>query len=619
MNGNSLDIKEDLISKLKNIVPAAFTEDNKLDTEKLNQILGDEINTENERYFLNWAGKSEVFNVLQTPTTATLAPVIDESINFENTENIFIEGENLEVLKVLQKSYYGKIKMIFIDPPYNTGNDSFIYPDKFEENKIDYLKRIEEKDEDGYLLKEGFFRKNSKENGHYHSNWLSMMYPRLFLARNLLKEDGLIFISIDDNEVHNLKLLLNEVFGEENFKGCFLWKKKSTSTNVKGANVSALCDYILSYGKSDKSKILPRIKLKETRIYPEIDEEGNYRTTVIEKKDSGGYKRDTMKFPILGKKPREGKRWQIGEDEARKKELQGRFFISEEGIVKLKIYDFEEKDTVSAQPNLLDKHGTSESASKMVNETIFGIPELFNNPKPIELINHLIKISCEKSDIVLDFFAGSGTTAHSVIDLSLEEELATKFIIIQLPEPTDEYLEAFKAGYKTISEVCRERIVKVIDNIERNKKESPQLFEGTEMDLGFKVFKLKNSNFKIWRSDTIENGDDLKNQMEVFKEPLKKEAKEINIIFELLLKLGFDLNTKIEKESDDFTFYKIDDNRILIFTDGKGDIRSSIKKSSEKYSPEKIIVMDSLFENSDEAKTNVMLQLRDAGIEFSSI
>ena len=226
MDGKSLNITEEKLNKLKKILPEAFTE-NKVDWEKLKANLGEDIEFKNERYVLNWAGKSEAFRVLQTPTTATLTPDKDESVNFDTTDNIFIEGENLEVLKVLQKSYFGKIKMIYIDPPYNTGNDQFIYPDKFSESKADYLNRIGDKDEKGNTTREGLFRKNSKESGHYHSNWLSMMYPRLFLARNLLKEDGVIFVSIDDNEVHNLRMLMNEVFGEENFVECITWNKKS--------------------------------------------------------------------------------------------------------------------------------------------------------------------------------------------------------------------------------------------------------------------------------------------------------------------------------------------------------------------------------------------------------
>ncbi|MCG2760381.1 MAG: site-specific DNA-methyltransferase, partial [Candidatus Delongbacteria bacterium] len=201
-------------------MPGTISE-GKIDWEKLKATLGEDITFNNERYVLNWAGKSDAFKVLQTPSTRTLTPAKEESVNFDNTENVFIEGENLEVLKILQKSYFGKIKMIYIDPPYNTGNDSFIYPDKFSESKADYQKRVGDKDEEGYLTREGMFRKNSKENGQYHSNWLNMMYPRIFLARNLLRDDGVIFVSIDDNEVHNLRMLMNEVFGEEIFVAQF--------------------------------------------------------------------------------------------------------------------------------------------------------------------------------------------------------------------------------------------------------------------------------------------------------------------------------------------------------------------------------------------------------------
>ena len=211
MNGESLNIEQDNLAKLKEQFPNLFTE-GKLDWEKLKATFSDDINFANERYVLNWAGKSDAFKALQVPTTATLKPMPDESVNFDTTQNIFIEGENLEVLKVLQKSYYNKIKCIIIDPPYNTGSDSFIYPDSFKENKADYEKRIGDKDEEGYLMKEGMFRKNSKDSGHFHSNWLSMMYPRLFLAKNLLKVDGVIFVHIDDNEVHNLRLMMNEIF-----------------------------------------------------------------------------------------------------------------------------------------------------------------------------------------------------------------------------------------------------------------------------------------------------------------------------------------------------------------------------------------------------------------------
>ncbi|MEO8400019.1 MAG: site-specific DNA-methyltransferase, partial [Ignavibacteriaceae bacterium] len=288
MDGKSLDILTDKLSKLKSIIPEAFTED-KIDWEKLKAALGDDINFENERYNLNWAGKSGAFNILQQRTSATLKPVPEESYPLSKKsplgrgegvgcDNIFIEGENLEVLKILQKSYFGKIKMIYIDPPYNTGNDSFIYPDKFSESKDEYLKRIGDKNEEGYLLKEGFFRKNSKDSGHYHSNWLSMMYPRLYIARNLLRDDGVIFVSIDDNEAHNLRMIMNEIFGEENFIADIIWEKRYGRSNDAKLMASQI-DHIILYRKSDIVNVLrePRDK-KSDKIYsnPDNDPRGKW-------------------------------------------------------------------------------------------------------------------------------------------------------------------------------------------------------------------------------------------------------------------------------------------------------------------------------------------------------
>lgn len=249
MNGQSLSPHIEKFNRLKQIIPEAFSE-GKVDWEKLQATLGENINFANERYVLNWAGKSDAFRVMQQPSTRTLVPVREDSVNFDDTQNIFIEGENLEVLKVLQKSYFGKVKMIYIDPPYNTGNDSFIYPDKFSETKEEYQKRVGDKDEDGYMTGEGMFRKNSRENGQYHSNWLNMMMPRLYLARTLLRDDGVIFVSIDDNEVHNLRLLMNEIFGEENFVAQFPWRKRTAKSDVP-FGVSQDYEWIICFAKSN--------------------------------------------------------------------------------------------------------------------------------------------------------------------------------------------------------------------------------------------------------------------------------------------------------------------------------------------------------------------------------
>ncbi|PIR39550.1 MAG: restriction endonuclease subunit M [Alphaproteobacteria bacterium CG11_big_fil_rev_8_21_14_0_20_39_49] len=288
-------------------------------------------------------------------------------------DNLLIKGNNLLALHSLKKRYAGKVKLIYIDPPYNTGNDGFRYNDSFN-----------------------------------HSSWLTFMKNRLEVARELLADDGIIFVQCDNNEQAYLKILMDGIYNRNCFITNFLWKKKSTTTNVQGIQVSPQCEYIIAYRKTDLGKVLPRVKGKESRVYPYSDSEGNYRTTIIEKKAVGEYDRATMKFSILGQAPRVGKRWQIGEEKARKLEKKNRFII-ENDSVKLKIYDFEDKDTTSAQPNLLDSHGTTDSAQKHINE-LFEHSTYFNNPKPEELLKQLIEISTKERDIVLDFFSGSGTT-----------------------------------------------------------------------------------------------------------------------------------------------------------------------------------------------------------------
>lgn len=275
MDGKSLNIAEEKLNGLKEVLPEAFTE-GKIDLEKLKAALGENIEFKNERYVLNWAGKSDAFRVLQSPSTSTLIPVKGESVNFDETDNLFIDGENLEVLKILQKSYFGKIKMIYIDPPYNTGNDKFIYPDKFSETKEEYLSRIGDKDDSGYMTREGLFRTNSKDSGHYHSNWLSMMYPRLFLARNLLKDNGVIFISIGAEEVSNLMYIMDEIFGEEN-KLAIISRMMKSGGN-KGDYFSPNIDYILIYSKNLNYLEFFRIPLEDAytnKIYNKTEISGD--------------------------------------------------------------------------------------------------------------------------------------------------------------------------------------------------------------------------------------------------------------------------------------------------------------------------------------------------------
>ena len=447
------------------------------DTEKLAELINkDEVDIKKEGFTLNFLGKSYARYQANLDSETVIVP--GEQNAETNSENVYIVGDNLDALQHLKYSYAEKIKCIYIDPPYNTGKDDFVYNDKFGFTAKDFVEKLDVTEEEA----ERICSMNGKCT---HSAWLTFMYPRLALARELLRDDGVIFISIDDNEQANLKRLCDEVFGEGNFLGCFLWKKKSTSTNVANALVSAQTDYQLCYGKHiSPISLNRRATTPEERKYPLSDDKGNYRIAVIEKKDSGDYARATMKYPILGVYPRAGKRWQIGEETAKKYEIQKRLII-DDGIVKLKIYENDDKTTLSANPTLLLECGSSDSAAKETNINLFNQAELFSNPKPTNLIIHFIKMATqEDSDIILDFFSGSATTAHAVMQLNAQDGGKRKFIMVQLDEPVKKGREAEKAGYKTIDEIGRERIRRAAEKI---KTENPE----TKADLGFQTFYLK--------------------------------------------------------------------------------------------------------------------------------
>ncbi|MHB8854937.1 MAG: site-specific DNA-methyltransferase, partial [Ignavibacteriaceae bacterium] len=466
MDGKSLEILSDKITKLKDIIPEAFTEE-KIDWEKLKAALGEDINFENERYNLNWAGKSDAFRVLQQRTSGTLRPVKDESVNFDKTENVFIEGENLEVLKILQKSYFGKIKMIYIDPPYNTGSDSFIYPDKFSETKDEYLKRIGDKDEEGFLLKEGFYRKNSKESGHYHSNWLSMMYPRLYTARNLLREDGVIFVSIDDNEVHNLRMIMDEIFGAENFVGTFIWKRRSSSALAE-KNVSTDHEYIVCFQKMDSNSFLGNEKDYSGYSNPDNDPRGEWVTgdlTVGMTKDQRPNQFYVLVNPKTGKtyNPNPNRVWAFIPVSMNKLLAENRVIFPDDKNKRPMVKRFKDelKSTTNPFSTWLAEVGMNSEATREIREILEA--NIFSYSKPLSLVKKIIKQTLRTNEIVLDFFAGSGTTAQAVMELNKEDGGNRKFILVQLPEKTDESSEAYKAKYFTIADICKERIRRVIE------------------------------------------------------------------------------------------------------------------------------------------------------------
>lgn len=651
MDGRSLTPQEIKLQELKNIFPEVFAE-GKVDWEKLKATLGEDINFNNERYVLNWAGKSDAFKVLQAPTTKTLIPAKEESVNFEETENIFIEGENLEVLKVLQKSYFGKVKMIYIDPPYNTGNDHFIYPDKFSESKADYEKRVGDKDEEGYMTKDGTFKKNSKENGQYHSNWMNMMYPRLFLAKNLLKQDGIIFVSIDDNEVHNLKMMMNEVFGEENLIESIIWKNKY-GAGAKTKGFISTHEYILCYSKSPISNIDSPLDDEVKKAYSKMDEKFSLR---------GGYFTQPLMTNSLGDRPNlQYSIFYNGEEIKPKKQ----WVWSKERLTKAiennEVVFKKQKDgsySVRSKQYLLDENGNERKGKPLsilngpfTQEGTKEVRKLFKKdvfpfPKPSTLIKYFydLKIN-EKEDeeaIYLDFFAGSSPSAEAVLNLNFENpHIKRKFICIQLPELTEEGSISKKEGYKTIADISKERIRRVLKNLkdELNKevrkieiinneleqelptKETKSKIENfntkienlENLDLGFKVLKLSDSNFKQWQQIQNKDAKALEEQIKLFVDPVSENATVENMVYELLLKSGKDLNSKIVNQED---YYTINDNELaLLLEKANKEIIDKIIASK----PQKVIALDKLFKDNDQLKTNTVLQMKDAGIEFKTI
>ena len=503
-----------------------------IDFDQLRQELSkDIVEGPEERYQFTWPDKRNAIRLANAPTTDTLRPCREESVDFDNTQNLYIEGDNLQVLKILRENYLGKVKMIYIDPPYNTGND-FVYNDDFSQATGDYIHNSGQEDEEGNRLVA-----NTESNGRFHTDWLNMIYPRLKVAKDLLSEDGVIFISLDDTETYNLKKVCDEIFGITNFVANFHWKKKGTTSNVNGAEVSSIVDSTLCYKRSNNARIIPRVRSKNSRSYPEKDSCGNYRLSIIEKKDSGSYKRETMKFPIMGHYPREGKRWQIGLETAREYEKKNRFIFDGEKI-QLKIYDFEDKDTTSAWPNVFDDCGSTDSAAQSVNIELFQHPELFDNPKPLELILRLLNMASLNHSLILDFFSGSATTAHAVMQLNAEDGGKRKFIMVQLPEKTDEKSEAHKAGYKNICEIGKERIRRAGKKI---KEENPLTTQ--DLDTGFRVLKLDSSNMQ----DVYYSPEEF-NEKLLFEDNIKPDRTDEDLLFQAMIELGIELSAKIEKQ-----------------------------------------------------------------------
>ncbi|TCK69972.1 site-specific DNA-methyltransferase [Lonepinella koalarum] len=598
------------LQQLKSLLPEIFCE-NEIDFDKFKALFSEQIATTPDRYMLNWAGKSEAYHTLQSPSFKTLTPCPQESVNFENSDNIFIEGENLDVLKILQKSYFNSVKMIYIDPPYNTGND-FVYHDNFASRLDDYQQQSGEKDENG-LLKKAFVR-NSKENGHYHSNWLNMMLPRLHLAKNLLKDDGVIFISIDDNEQAQLKLLCDEVFGEENFVACV---SRSTGTPTGGGGLSQIVnelDYLLVYSKSSEVTLSGlEMTEEEASIYDRADEKGKYLIRPLRR--TGGEDRredrptmyyalqapdNSLVYPIAPAGYES--RWICGQEkynELLKNELiewknnQGKWTVYQK---------FYLEGRLKQAGNLwADVEGNKKATRDVKN--LFNNTKVFDFPKPIGFLSKILKISTNSDDLILDFFAGSCTTAHAVMQLNAKDNGNRRFICVQMPELTDEKSEAFKAGFKNIAEISKERIRRAGKQIAENNPDKP-------LDTGFKVFKLSDSHFKQWQSPNMEN---LAQQLEFFIDPVADFAEPQAMLYEILLRLGLKLSIKVRLENDVFWLDDENGKRYAILL---SEANEALFNQIIEQQPLKVVMLDRLFNGNDALKKNTELQFADHHIQF---
>ena len=640
LNGTSMDLVQENVKKLKEIFPEIFIE-GRIDFDLLRQIIVgggvQDLEDSKEKYSLTWKGKSRARQIAQEVSTGTLRPVKEESKNWDSTENIYIEGDNLEVLKLLQKSYHRKIKMIYIDPPYNTGKD-FVYKDNFRDNIENYKEITGQVNEEGIKL-----TTNTETNGRYHSDWLNMMYPRLKLARNLLTDDGVIFISIDDNEQSNLKKMCDEIFGEENFIGNFIINTAPNgrdyghiakqhefcffySKNIDFTETNLLPDKTKDFKYNDKKgsfNIHPLYNSnekfhKENRpnlYYPfyidlyEKDEDGFYKLSLEEKKGC------IKVYPPKSKKNNVQFVWRWGKEKAKLNlnvEIVG--YRTDSG--EYRIVQKMRNDEKLIRSLISGKQFTSRKGTESTEKLMEG--KYFDFPKPIDLIKNLVVVSTNSNSIILDFFSGSSTTAHSVMQLNAEDGGNRKYIMVQLPELCDESSEAYKAGYKNICEIGKERIRRAGEKIKLD--ESLPLENREKLDIGFKVFKLDSTNIKEWDTNT----EDLKQTLFDSIENIKSDRNSLDVLYEILLKYGLDLNIPIEENKD---YYSIGGGSLIVSlnTEINDSVISSIcKEYKELLEIDKdfkttVILRDNSFKN-DVDKTNAIKKLEQVGInEIRSI
>ncbi|MBD0980090.1 site-specific DNA-methyltransferase [Klebsiella michiganensis] len=610
----SMNITADNITKLKSLFPEAFNEDS-VDFEVLKQLLGENVDEKEERYGLNWHGKRQARQLALTPSRGTLRPCKDESVDWDNTKNLMIEGDNLEVLKLLQKSYAGKVKLIYIDPPYNTGKD-FVYPDNFQDNMKNYLE-ITGQTEDGARLST-----NTETSGRYHTDWLNMIYPRLKLARNLLKEDGVIFISIDDTEVDNLKKVCSEIFGEENFVANIVWQKKYSPQN-DATYFSDMHDHILVYAKQRKSSkndsngwnidFLPRSD-EQNAAYknPDNDPRGVWKSVDLSVKTyskANDYSITTPSGRIVT--PPASRCWQVSEKRFVELCKENKIWFGENGnnVPSIKKFLTEVQDGVVPTTWWSYKEcGHNQEAKQELKKLMEGESVFFDTPKPLRLLDRILHLATtnDKDCIILDFFAGSGTTAHATLNKNIADSGSRRYIAVQLPEKIDD------EKYYTISELTKERLRRAGKKV---REDNPE-WKG---DVGFRVFKLDTSNIRPWEA----TAETLSEQLDAYVSPILEGRSEEDLLTELMLKRGIDLSVNVEvRQFDGLTVSCVDGGKLFTcfakqipassveeLTKGIIDWHKSLKAGKDTV----CYFLDDAFENNI-AKTNLCAILEQHGL-----
>jgi adenine-specific DNA-methyltransferase len=614
---HSPDLTEQNIARLAELFPNCFTEaedkDGKpnwaIDFDQLRQELsGTVVDGPRERYHLDWPGKKQALLAANAPVAKTLRPCREESVNFDATKNVFIEGDNLDALKLLQETYLNKIKMIYIDPPYNTGRD-FVYSDAFAETSDSYLARSNQTDSSGNRLVA-----NSDANGRFHSDWLSMLYSRLRLSRNLLRDNGVIFVSIDDNEVANLMHICDEIFGEQNCLGTIVWKKKTNGNNM--GFIPPVHDYIVCYARTASEDCLRGFALGDEFIEskysnPDDDSRGPWTTSDLSANHKGPH------FPIANPNtgevytPPEGRYWVFNAEEVDRRIADGRIIFGKTGNGRPVQKKFlSDRDSLRKKAeSWWDKHGMNADGTKELGALLK--PKIFDHSKPSITLRHLCDMSTQGDDIVLDFFAGSGTMAHAVLDQNSSDGERRRFILVQIAESCQEDSEAYKAGFRTISDLAKERIRRVGSAITQGGKTIRH-----PVDTGFRVLKLDTSNMKdvYYAPDSVKQGD-LPFQVENIKEDRTPE----DLLFQVLLDWGVDLSLPISEETvEDKTVFFVDGNALAACFDK--DISEELVKTLAARKPLRAVFRDSGYGN-DSVKINVeqIFKLISPSTEVKSI